>query len=108
FPKGDDGWSPKSYPLHCSRENINAPWQQRQRQHAADEDNDDPVADAAHEENLIQQHVTSNMYYAYHLQAKSTDPHMLIFKSTKLFHEFIVDAWASTQQSHLFWISSSV
>ena len=48
-------------------------------------------------------HVTARCYYAYRLHQRR-DNSLAIFYAGRLFQQFIVDAWATTEQSALDWI----
>ena len=53
-----------------------------------------------------ERHVTRTEYYAYYLHYRSSHPDTL-FRSRKLFHQLIVDFWATTEQSKLQWIETN-
>ena len=48
-------------------------------------------------------HVTARCYYAYHLHQRH-DSSLAIFYAGCLFQQFVVDAWATTEQSSLDWV----
>jgi hypothetical protein len=53
-----------------------------------------------------ERHVTRTEYYAYYLHYRSSHPDTL-FHSRKLFHQLIVDFWATTEQNKLQWIETN-
>ena len=48
-------------------------------------------------------HVTARCYYAYRLHQRAGSS-LAIFYAGRLFQQFVVDAWATTEQSALEWI----
>jgi Helitron helicase-like domain at N-terminus len=56
--------------------------------------------------NVANKKVTQRCYYAYRLFPWITGPNT-IFQSGQLFQQHVVDAWASVEQSELFWIQTN-
>jgi Helitron helicase-like domain at N-terminus len=56
--------------------------------------------------NVANKKVTQHCYYAYHLFPHIAGPNT-IFQSGQLFQQYVVDAWASVEQSELFWIQTN-
>ncbi len=49
--------------------------------------------------------ITQHMYYAYCLQDCPTiEPNAPLYRGERLYHQYIVDAWASIEQSNLNWV----
>ena len=79
FPKGDKGWD-KGTPL---------------------------VSDAQGRRRTKSGLLSETLYYAYRLHHRANEAISSVFLAGKLFHQYIVDAWASTEQSKLSWIHNN-
>jgi len=92
FSRGENGWDPE-IPLV--------------RQGQADDDDNDGDQEVLREENQeLELHrgcVTQLQWYAYRLHPRNTEA-STIFQAGKLFQQFMVDAWAQMEESHLNWI----
>ncbi len=56
-------------------------------------------------EHREQKKITQHMYYAYRLQDRPTiEPNAPLYRGERLYHQYIVDAWASIEQSNLNWV----
>lgn len=89
FPTGQLGWNPH-IPFHNGAEVV-------------EEQNEEPDADGNRWPSAYK-HVTQSQYFRYRLHIHMNETNHL-FLAGKLFQEWIVDSWASTEQSRLLWIT---
>ena len=52
-------------------------------------------------------YVSETAYYAYRLQQKTLEANAALLWSGKLFQQYVVDAWASIEQSKLNWVRNN-
>jgi hypothetical protein len=90
FPYGENGWHPK-IPLNLPDEVV-------------DEEEEDRDAGDEEQNNSNKRNYMSILeYYAYRLHQRATDSSHL-FLAGNLFQQWIVDAWAATDQGRLSWL----
>jgi hypothetical protein len=89
FLRGEGGWHP-SIPYH------------REDEAPALGDDQEPDENADGPSDCVMR----NQYFAYYLHYRRTHPDVL-FRSARLFQQFIVDGWATTEQSRLKWIENN-
>ena len=85
FPRGECGWS-HDIPKQVEDNNL-------RQEYDSDDDEQERSAKT----------VTQQEYFAYQLYPRKPNEEIL-FMAGRLFQEYIVDAWASNDQSHLAWI----
>jgi hypothetical protein len=90
FPYGENGWQPK-IPLNLPDADV--------------DEEEDEDRDAGNEDRQSNKQTTMSIlqYYAYRLHQRSTDSSH-IFLAGNLFQQWIVDAWAATDQGRLRWL----
>lgn len=93
FPYGENGW-------HRGLQ-LNVP--DNSDAEVDDEEEDRDVGEEERNRSRTRKTMSILEYYAYRLHQRATDS-LHIFRAKNLFQQWIVDAWAATDQSRLFWL----
>ena len=103
FPRGELGWSPDIAKVGQEVE------VQRQNGDDNNEEEDEGGGENGNNEDTGTSktpHVTQREYFAYRLHVRRSNEEVL-FMARRLFQEYVVDAWATTDQNRLSWIQKN-